>query len=514
MLSSIVVVAALAGCKASNEREGPPRLRIRSERIVRLPKSYRKGSLVTSSDQRRVGWVDQPQAGGPCRIAVDGTPGPERKACTSPAFSADGTRVASWVTPLEAPGASTVSRLDLDGVTVGPDLVDAGDLRFSRDGAAWVASALLAPAPGASEGAAQRMHVFGTSGDLGTFRDTSAPALDAHGEHVAWIAAQADGRHALFVDGKEVRNFGVPPLASLGLLRITRPGPNLAPEETVRWLADGTMVGIAPSGLGWLVFRAAPTGAEQPRDWSSHDVIWRTAQPPSSDPALRVRGPALLSGSLATAERSAVACWWEKPAGGRWRVACNGTPVDDVTCLFAGATPIAVAPDGKGAAYACIDADVSTSGERRSFVVAGGKRFGPHFEVASVEVAEGGHFAYAARDAADAAFFYVLDGQRVPGEWDEVFAPRFSRDGRHVAWGARRDAKKARVDLVLDGRARARADLVVAPPRVQDDGSASWVVRRGRNVLRVSMGRENSPGAKGERPAPDSTRGSGRIRLP
>ncbi|MFM8411799.1 MAG: hypothetical protein ACKOCT_16155, partial [Alphaproteobacteria bacterium] len=506
-LARLVLLAALLGCDAPaplDEVAAP--MQVRSERIARLPKSYRKGSLASSRDQRRVAWVAQPEAKGPCRVVVDGVAGPERKACSSPTFSSDGARVGAWVTTVEAPGAATVSRLSVDSELVGPDLVDAGDLRFASEAPTWAASALLAPPTGGGAAEAPRMRVFGPAGDLGTFRDTTAPAIDARGEHVAWVASDADGRHALFVDGKEVRDFGVPPPISLGLVRVARPGPNLAPEETVRWLPDGTLVGIAPSGLGWLVFRAAAPGSgEAPRDFSSHDVLWRTTRPPASDPALRVRGSALLSGSLATAERAAVACWWERPggAGGLWRVACNGKPADDVTCPVAGSPPIAVAPSGDGVAYACTEASTK-EGEDRTWVVARGRRFGPHFEVASIETADGGHFAYAARDSSEAPFFYVVDGRRVPGEWDEVFAPRFSRDGRHVAWGARPDAKQPRIDLVLDGRVRTRADMVAAPPRVEDEGSASWVVRRGKNVLRVAMTRGARDRTEPARRSPDA----------
>lgn len=505
----------LLGCNAAPPGAGPAaRLQVRGERVARLQKSYRLGSLATSRDQRRVGWVAQASDASPCRVVVDGVPGPERKACAAPAFAPDGSRSAAWVTTEPAPGAAAVTRLAVDGDLVGPDLVDGGDLRFARVGAAWAASALLAPPPGDAPAAAPRMRVFGPAGDLGTFRDTTAPLLDDRGEHVAWLAALGDERRALFVDGKEVRSFGEPAPSTRAPIRIARPGPNLAPEEVVRWLSDGSLVGIVPSGLGWLVFRAnGEAPGEALRDWASHDVLWRGPQPPPGDPLLRTRGSALLSGSLAIAERAAVACWWERPgaAGGRWRVSCNGKPADETTCAFAGTTPISVAPGGGGKAYACLDAD--GAGAPATFVVANGRRLGPHREVVAVGAADGGPFAYAARDAADAPFFFVVDGRRIPGEWDEVFAPSFSPDGTHVAWGARR-AKGSRVDLVLDGRTRARADLVVAPPRVGDDGSASWIVRRGRNVLRVSMNREAAATGEGASTQPDAMPGSGRPRLP
>jgi len=184
-----------------------------------------------------------------------------------------------------------------------------------------------------------------------------------------------------------------------------------------------------------------------------------------------------------------------------------GEPVDDATCLFAGTTPIAISPGGRSVAYACVDA--TSTGAAGLFVVANGRRTGPHHEVATIATADGGQVAYAARDAADAAFFYVVDGRRTAKEWDEVFAPRHSPDGRHVAWGARPDAKRPRVDLVLDGRVRTRVDLVAAPPRVEDDGSASWIARRGRNVLRIAMTRAIRGAASGDREPPDTAVSSG-----
>jgi len=486
-------------------------MQVRGERLARLSWAYRKGSLVTSRDERRVAWVDQPSEES-CRLVVDGVRGPERKSCSTPAFSADATSVAAWAKLVEVPGARAVSRLLVDAVPVGPDLAGGGDVRFAPTGARWAASAQLEATPDGGAVDAPRMRVFGPGGDLGTFRDTTTTVLDEKGEHVAWIASDAHDRRALFVDGHELRDFGVPSVAATGGIRVARTGPNLGPEETVRWLADDTLVGMAPSGLGWLVFRAgAAAGADSLRDWASHDVLWRSPRPAEGDPALRARGSALLAGSLSTAERAPVACWWERPGGGRWRVACNGEPADDATCLYAGATPIAVSPGGDGKAYSCVEADAS--GRPTTFVVANGRRLGPHVDVASVAVSDGGHFAYAARDSADAPFFYVVDGRRVAGEWDEVFAPRFSPDGRHVAWGARR-GKGSRIDLVLDGRVRARADLVAAPPRVGDDGSASWVVRRGRNVSRISMVHPRRAGGPDTPAGANPPSASGRPSLP
>jgi hypothetical protein len=515
-IASALLASLLVGCAAAppaDETGGPVRVHV--ERIARLSKDYRRGSLASSRDQRRVGWVAQASGGAACRLVIDGVPGPERRACSAPVFAADGSRAASWVTTLAAPGASVVSRLVIDASPVGPDLADSGDVRLA-EGGGWVASALLAPPPEGVPSEAPRMRVFGPAGDLGTFRDTSPPVLDLTGRHAAWVASDASGRRALFVDGREERDFGLPAPGTAAPIRIARPGPNLEPEETVRWLSDGTLVGIVPSGLGWLVFRARPgaTG-ETLRDFAGHDVLWRTAQPPPTDPASRARGSALLSGSLATAAQAPVACWWERPAAsgdGRWRVACNGEPADDATCLLPGTTPIAIAPGGKSFAYACVDA--TSTGTTGLFVVARGRRTGPHHEVATITVADGGQVAYAARDTADSAFFYVVDGRRTAMEWDEVFAPRFSPDGRHVAWGARPDAKRPRVDLVLDGRVRTRVDLVAAPPRVEDDGSASWIVRRGRNVLRIAMARGIRGASSGGSEPPDTAGSSGPPSLP
>lgn len=483
---------------------GDGSLAVRSEAIGHLGHGYRLGSLIVSRDHRHLAWVKQ--VAGRCRVVVDRRIGPPFPYCSDPLFSPDGATVAYWAG--EKKEREQKAQLVVNGRAAAAAFGGDGPIGFGKRGGAWAA---IAPAFGTvdadedpnahepdSKTAARperRLIAIAATGVLGEYYDTSAPALSPDGSHVAFVAADAAGIQRLVVDGRVARSFGPPLPSAIPTFRQRKPGPNLEPESTAAYLSDGSLVAVALGEKGWTFVHG--------------DEVWATyaaARLPKSgfdaaDPQVASQR-SFLAQSLATADDAPVACWWERVEGGaeRWRVACNGQPIDRQVCTyFDSDVPIAVAASTRAAAYACQinppdspepPSEDSSEAPKNVWVVVGGKPLGPHRFVWGVDLSsDGTHYAYAAADTIADPWFYVVDGRRYDGPWEQAYPPKLSPDGSTVVWAASRDPKARRQDLVYDGRTVARAEMIMTPPVFRGEREVEWAVKRGNSVRRVIIGR-------------------------
>ncbi len=492
LLAATVAISTTLGCEApAGPTEAPaPVVRARSERLGALGKHYRARSLAVSKGLDRVAWVDHRED--ECRVVVGRERGARFARCANPVFSPDGTVVAYFAAEVmdDPPRVQLVVNGDKSPVVVG----DEGVVAFAKTGGAWAAVAPARPAKPAakpddeSAGAAppKRLVVFGPGGVLGEHSDTTTPSVSPDGKHVAYVAVNAEGRQSLIVDGKVAREFPVPSVEYLPALKQAKHGPNLEPETTARYLSDGSLLVVALADNGWTVFHgdevwASYAGLRLPPE-SGFEV--------SASPLLS--RPAIYAGSIVTAESAPVACWWERLEGEveRWRVVCNGKPVDQQVCdAPAVGIPITVTPDGRSTMYACqitgpVDADGKVD-PKNLWVFIGDKKRGPHrFLWLLTLTPDAKHYAFAAADSVEDTWFYDVDGKRYDGPWQHAFPAAFSPDGSSVVWAASPDREGRRVDVVRDGDVVARGDVVMAPP-VFRGNQVEWALKRGKSVRRV-----------------------------
>lgn len=508
----IALCALLVACETEDPsgRKALRAQRARSESIGHLGNHYRPGSVLVSRNHRRLAWVDD--RGDRCRIVVDREKSPYFARCDNPLFSPDGTTVLHWAV-IDPKDPDSV-QLVVNGVASLLEFPRRGWTSFGRRGGGWAAVAprretggprdeppaegpsgdAAGPAARNSTPAAERMIVFGSKGLLGEHAATSVPAVSADGSRVAYVAADNAGLQSLYVDGVLQRNFGkpqVPFLPAVGLQteESERDGPPLAPESTVAFLSDGTLAGVALGEQGWTVFHDDQT-------WAAYAAIRR---PPRS--GLQVLSPdfatsaAIMAGSLVVAEGIPLACWWERLNGEqeRWRVVCNGEPIDSELCESASPVlPITMAANARAVAYLCqntppaLDAEIDRT-PRNLWVIAKGERHGPYRFVWGIELsADGKHLAFAASDEVEKPWSYFIDGRRITGPWQRAFPAKFSEDGSTVVWAASPEEEARRLDLVHDGDILARAEMVLAPPLFRGGGRAQWAIKRGKSVRRLT----------------------------
>jgi len=467
-------------------------VRARSERLGALGKHYRERSLAVSKSLDRVAWVDHRE--NDCRVVVGRERGKRFARCANPVFSPDGKTVAYFAAEVmdDPPRVQLVVNGEKSPVVVG----DEGVLAFAKTGGAWAAVAPARPAkpasapgdenPDAADPPKRSLVAFGPTGVLGEHHDTTTPSISPDGKHVAYVAVSAEGRQSLIVDGKVVREFPVPTVEYMPTVKQTRKGPNLEPEATARYLADGSLLVAALADNGWTVFHGDEVLASYPGIRLPPESGFEV----SASPLLG--RPAIYAGSLVTAESAPVACWWERLDGDveRWRVVCNGKPVDEQVCdAPAVGIPITLTPDGRSTMYACqITGSPDPEGKvdpRNLWVFIGDEKRGPHrFLWGLTLTPDAKHYAFAAADSIEDTWFYEVDRKRYDGPWQHAFPAAFSPDGSSVVWGASPDPDGRRIELVRDGDVVARGDMVMAPP-VFRDGEVEWALKRGKSVRRV-----------------------------
>lgn len=524
--TAAVAVLIAVGCGGTPERLESG-VRLRSESIGHLGSGYRAGSLIVSPDHRHFAWVDE--RGGRCRVVADRVRGSYFVRCADPKYSPDGETLAFYAATERANPPKV--RLVVNGTPSDVVVGDEGPIVFGAKSGAWAAaapawieppkpppapsagagpvatnagattgdgsaspaaSAASAPSPVPSEAAAEPPHrvvVFNQAGVLGEHEDTTVPTVSADGRHVAYIAAD-EGRTALYVDGKIRREFGAPEVAHHPAIKLSKPGPNLEPETTVRYLSDGSLAGVALAEGGWTVFHDDDV-------WAAYPAL---RMPPESsfqiDSPDQRESSAIVAGSFTVAEDSPTACWWERLEGvnNRWRVLCNGKPVDEQVCeVQSPGVPISIAAKTGKVAYLCRSTPSEltelANAPKNIWVVVNGEKHGPHRFVWGLSISEGGeHYGYAAADSSDEPWFYVIDGRRHEGPWQQTFPPKFSPDGTVAVWAASAEEDGSRVDLVLRGNIVTRAEMIMKPPLFRGSGAdmeVQWAVKRGRSVRRV-----------------------------
>jgi hypothetical protein len=507
LVIALALVAAapvrLIGC---NEATAPPSpaARAQSDRIGWLGNGYRTKTLAVSRDLQRLAWVDQRETG--CRVIVDRRRGERFAGCSAPQFAPDDETV--WYFVATEKTEPLPVHLVVNGLMSPVEIGHEGRVAFAKTGGAWTAIAptrVLADVPkdappesadanaqakdaaAASEPPPRRVIAFGPGGAWGDYPDATSPAVSPDGTHAAWIATDADGLQSLIVDGVVARPFGRPKVEFLPAIKETRTKPSLEPEAMVRALSDGTFAGVALGEQGWTVFR----GDEVLAAYQGLRLPPETGFQVSGSPLLAKS--AIQGGSLVTAAEAPVACWWERLEGDaeRWRVVCNGKPVDEQICSApAEGQPITPTPDGRTVMYVCkLVGPPGADGKpdpQDLWVVVGGQKRGPHRFVWGLDLsADGRHSAFAAADSVQEPWFYDFDGKRFTGPWQHAFPPKISPDGTSVAWAASPREDGTRVDLVRDGDIVARGDMVMAPPRWRDDGKVEFALKRGRSVRRV-----------------------------
>jgi hypothetical protein len=537
----LLAVALLASCERTESG-----LRLRGESIGHLGSGYAPGSLVVSHDHRHFAWIDR--RGGRCRVVADRERGPFFAQCANPLYSPDGKILAYWASSerSDPPKVQLVANGHRSDVVV----ANQGPIAFGAKGgwaaAAQARSATLpapsgevkpspaatgeepqpspaatavwaSPSPAPKEGATlprQPVVVFDASGVLGEHPDTTSPVVSPDGEHVAYIAADEEHRQRLFVDGKVRRDFGRPEGAHLPAIKPAKEGPNLEPETTLHYLSDGTLAGVALGEAGWTVFH-------EDEVWAAYPAIHMPPEAPFQvdDPTLR-ESSGIVAGSFTVAEDAPMACWWERMAGevDRWRVLCNGKPIDSQTCeVQSPGVPISIAANGGGAAYVCRSTPQTETtpdpAPKNLWIVVNGERQGPHRFVWGVSLSpDGKHYGYAAADSLDEPWFYVIDGKRHDGPWQQTFPPRFSADGKTAVWAASGDEEGRRVDLVIGGNIVTRAELIMKPPLFLGSGEdlqVQWAVKRGKSVRRVIASGLGEPiGAAEAIPDPHPSQGA------
>jgi hypothetical protein len=308
------------------------------------------------------------------------------------------------------------------------------------------------------------------------------PAFNDDGTHVAWLVQRDDDRVVLMVDDHETRVFPTPEGHVSPAVKAKPVGPNLAPQFSVRYLTDGSLIVVAQDAEGWAVFR------DDVRLGSYRHNVWTGGGAPiavSFGPEFRTEAsftPTLLG----TAEAAPVAAWWERAPGeyDRWRVVRNGEAAgDDVCDQYWKAQPVVLSNDGKHTAYYCFKLVPGTMGE--GAVIADGRHYGPFRHAFGLVFSDdGSRLAYGGWNGERKRGWTVYrDGRRLAGPFDSIWRPRFDPSGTHLALEAQRDERNL---LDLDGHVLASFDDVFWGPEFTIPGYVSWVIRVGPSVRRLS----------------------------
>jgi len=125
-------------------------------------------------------------------------------------------------------------------------------------------------------------------------------------------------------------------------------------------------------------------------------------------------------------------------------------------------------PDGKTVAF--VTSDVASQGKKLiSSLYVGGKKLAEHPTIGDVTFAPDGKVAYVAGDVLEN--MYMVVGDKKEREFDAVFAPTFSRDGRKVAYLALKKSTLKRRLFVVSGDYRGPEYSDMSPPIFTPDGN-------------------------------------------
>jgi hypothetical protein len=441
------------------------RERIRKRHLGSLAREARPATLAVSDDGEHYAFVVRD--GDEERVVSDRGDGPPFRHCERPQFSPDH-RLFYWATRAGAAGEETV--LVADGRVVATPYARAGLLVFSMVGGRW-ATVGTVEADGAGV-----VFVDGTEAAHGA--GVSVPSFSPDGRHVATLTHDAGGHVVqLVVDGTPRATYEVGPGTCAHAIGETP----LSILLTVRYLADGSLLVVAPDADGWAVHR-------DDRRVASYAGV---SPPDGSTPAEETcRGQALVApSSLAAAKEAAVAAWWERPPGddARWRVVIDGRPADDALCMrWWSDQPPEFSADGRRWAYPCAEPPIGGTVS----MVLGGRRVGEYADVWGVAPADtGSRVAWGASDGApERPWAFVVDGSAVPGRYDAVWRPRLAGPDSPLAWEAMPE-RDGRGVLGLDGRRLASFDEVLWGPTFSGSppSRVSWVIRRGRKISRLDV---------------------------
>lgn len=445
--------------------------------LVRLPPTWKRGSLLVSDDGQAYAFVDARPAGERV-VTRDGTSDPHTL-CTRLAFAPRTHRLYYWTVDGDDDASRRVAVVP-DGRSIPTDFAGAGAFAFSEDGTHWAAIGAGAAAGG--ELGDFTLRVDGR--DMGRHRDVGTPAFSRDG-HAAYLATDGDTT-ALFVDGTTLRTFPPPtaPCAASAYAHATR--PDLPLRHVVRWLSDGGLLVLTRDADGWGVYRDGTRLAAYGINRADLvDESCRTAT-------------AIAPASLRVAERTPIAVWWARAAGDAererlWRVVKDGAPLDDVTCSEPWhRQPPEMSPDGAHLAYACKLRDADNLGT--SWVHHDGHRYGPYQEIWGIALsADGRHVTYGATlggAPSPRPWAIYVDGVPHASDFAATWRPRVSDDGTVVAWQAKR-TDDGRGTLGIGSRAIGSFDDVLWGPELEPAAGGrihvAWVIRRGRTVTRLRV---------------------------
>ncbi|MGH7788448.1 MAG: TolB family protein [Candidatus Binatia bacterium] len=441
----------------------------------RLPEAFRKQTVMVTDEGAL--WVDDGPDGN--RAVQDGRPGPLFAEIGPPRFLPGTTRVFYWAIDLVR-GERTIV-LVADGERFSGGFARMGSLVFSKRGEHWAAVGGDEVERWPGEYAPGRTKIIADGKVAGIYADTSMPDFSPDGAHLAYLIERDDGKIALVVDGQEQRVFAAPGVRASPPIKNETTGPNLIRQYDARYLSDGSLFVIATDEDGWAVFHGDQRlGSYQRNVWSGPGVQFEFGSEFQ-------HSAALVPATVATAETASVAAWWTREAGQeeRWHVVRNGTPEAQVCARPWVYEPPALSADGQHVAYACHETPADQPD--RVWVIHDGQRLGPYAGVWGLALSpDGRRLAFGADDgASERPWSYVVDGRPRRLQFDSLFPPRFSPDGRHVAWVAER---YGRLILFLDGSGYASSDALVASPRFRPDGTLVWATARNRRLSRIEIG--------------------------
>jgi hypothetical protein len=437
-------------------------LDVQKENLAVLPLVWRRPSIHVAEDGAHVTYTVR--VGDGYQVVTPRGLGDVYPEVSPPLFAPGSTRVFYWAASDR--DGKRVFDVVADGVAVATPFVETTDLVHARGGTRWATLGVVdAPA------GLPRMAIVVDGAETGRWHEASTPAFSPDGAHVAWIVRDRDGRVTVLVDGKPVRTTEATPPAD--------DGPRFDRLASVRFLADGRLLTLAPEGVGWAIHR----GEERLASYGQNLIPSGTLLLAGPDTTASVVAP-----SIVTAARAPVAVWWERMPGAaeRWRVVRDGAAVDGLVCdRWWGSQLPVVSDDGLHVAYVCPTPTEPEVPLGRRWIVLDGRRFGSYVEAWTLGVsADGAQVAYGAADSLPIVTWRVYaNGSPRTATHELVWRPRFSPDGRHVFWAA--GPERGRRTIGVDARRVTRFDDVLYGPEFPAPDTPVWVIRRGRKISRI-----------------------------